>query len=56
MAETSSQNLTPKTQEMAFKRPYFSKFSGGACPRTPLGVLARSTLVGRTHVRPPPPP
>ena len=56
MAETSSQNLTPKTQEMAFKRLYFSKFSGGTCPRTPLGVLARSALVGRTDVRPPPPP
>ncbi len=38
---------------MAFKRLYFSKFSGGACPRTPLGVLARSALVGRPH---PPPP
>ncbi len=38
---------------MAFKRLYFSKFSGGACPRTPPGVLARSALVGRTDVRPP---
>ena len=25
-----------KTQEMALKRLYFSKFSWGACPRTPL--------------------
>ena len=40
---------------MAFKRLYFSKFSGGTCPRIPLGVLARSALVGRTDVRPPPP-
>ena len=54
MAQTSSQNLTPKTQEMAFKRLYFSKFSGGACPRNPLRVLARFALVGRTDVRPPP--
>ncbi len=41
---------------MAFKRLYFSKFSRGACPRTPLGVLTRSALVGRIDVRPPPPP
>ena len=30
-------------------------FSWGACPRTPLEVLAPSVRVGRIRVRPPPP-
>ena len=41
---------------MALKRLYFSKFSWGACPRTPLEVLAPSARVGQIRVRPPPPP
>ena len=44
-----------KTQEMALKRLYFSKFSWGACPRTPREVLAPSARVGQIRVRPPPP-
>ena len=40
---------------MALKRLYFSKFSWGAWPRTPLEVLAPSTRVGQIRVRPPPP-
>ena len=39
-----------KTQEMALKRLYFSKFSWGACPRTPLEVLAS----GKFLFAPPP--
>ena len=42
-----------KTQEMALKGLYFSKFSCGACPRTPLEVLAPSARVGQIRVRPP---
>ena len=42
-----------KTQEMALKRLYFSKFSWGACPRTSLEVLAPSARVGKIRVRPP---
>ena len=54
-------SLTPcikthnKTQEMALKRLYFSKFSWGACPWTPLEVLTPLALVGQIRVRPPPP-
>ena len=44
-----------KTQEMTLKGLYFSKFSCGACPRTPLEVLAPSARVGQIRVRPPPP-
>ena len=40
-----------KTQEMALKRLYFSKFSWGACPRTTLEVLAPSAEVGQTRIR-----
>ena len=40
-----------KTQKMTLKRLYFSKFSGGAWPRTPLGVLVLLGLVGQIHVR-----
>ena len=39
-----------KTQEMALKRLYFSKFSWGACPRTPVEVLAS----GKFLFAPPP--
>ena len=42
-----------KTQEMALKRPYFSKFSWGACPRTPLKILAPLARVGQIRVAPP---
>ena len=42
-----------KTQEMPLKRLYFSKFSWGACPRTPLGVLAPSARVGQIRASPP---
>ena len=41
-----------KTQEMALKRLYFSKFSWGAWTRTPLEVVAPS----RANSCPPPPP
>ena len=41
------QNLTRKTAEIAFAGIYISKFSGGACPRTPLECLAPSALVTR---------
>ena len=41
-----------KTQEMALKRLYFSKFPWGACPRTPLEVLAPKARVGQIHVPP----
>ena len=37
-----------KRQEMALKRLYFSKFSWGACPRTPLEVLTPSAQI-RVH-------
>ena len=30
-------NLVPRTLEMAFQSFQISKFSGGACPQTPLG-------------------
>ena len=43
-----------KTQEMALKRLYFSKFSWRACPRTPLQVLAPWARVGQIRVCPPP--
>ncbi len=36
-----------------FRDSTFQNFAGGAYPRTPLVVLARSALVGRTDVRPP---
>ena len=42
-----------KTQEMALKRLYFSKFSWGACPRTRLDVFAPLARVGRIPVCPP---
>ena len=42
-----------KTQEMALKRLYFSKFFRGACPRTSLEVLAASARVGQIRVCPP---
>ena len=41
------QNLTRKTAEIAFAGIYNSKFSRGACPRTPLECLAPSALVTR---------
>ena len=41
------QNLTRKTAEIVFAGIYNSKFSGGACPRTPLECLAPSALVTR---------
>ena len=43
-----------KTQEMALKRLYFSKFFRGACPQTSLEVLAASARVGQIRVYPPP--
>ena len=43
---------THKTQEMALKRLYFSKFSWGPSPRTPLEVLAPKARVGQIRVRP----
>ena len=42
-----------KMQEMALKRLYFSKFSWGACPRTPLKVLTPSAQVGQIRAPPP---
>ena len=42
-----------KTQEMALKRLYFSKFSWRACPRTLLEVLTPSARVGQIRVCPP---
>ena len=39
---------------MALKTIFF-KISGGACPLTPLKVLAPSASVGQIHIRPPPP-
>ena len=36
-----------KTQEVTLKRLYFPNFSWGACPRTPLEVLAPSARVGQ---------
>ena len=42
-----------KMQEMALKRHYFSKFSWGACPRTPLKVLTPLAQVRQIRVRPP---
>ena len=41
-----------KTQEMALRRLYFSKFSWRACPRTPLEVLTPSAQVGQIRVCP----
>jgi hypothetical protein len=38
------QNLTTKTLEIAFQRLYISKFSGGACPQTPLACLTPSSF------------
>ena len=38
---------------MALKKLYFSKFSWGACPRTPLEVLAPLARVGQIRVPPP---
>ena len=42
-----------KTQEMALKRLYFSKFSWRACSRTPLEILAPLARVGQIPVYPP---
>ena len=42
-----------KTQEMALKRLYFTKFSRENMPRTPLEVLAPSAGVGQIRVCPP---
>ena len=42
-----------KTQEMALKRLYFSKFSWGAWPRTPLEVLCLQHESGKFVSAPP---
>ena len=41
-----------RTQEMALRRLDFSKFPEGACPQTPLAVLALFALVELTDVPP----
>ena len=41
---------------MAFARPYISKFSRGACPRTPMTQYAARRADEHTAALPPPPP
>ena len=40
-------------REMHSKRPKFSKFSGGACPRTPLEARAVKTPSASFNISPP---
>ncbi len=44
----------PKRRKWHLRDSTFQNFPGGGGCQTPLGVLARSALVGRTDVRPPP--
>ena len=46
----------PKCRKWHLRDSTFQNFPGEHAPLTPLGVLARSVLVGRTDGRPPAPP
>ena len=46
--------LPPKSRKMHLREYAFSKFPGGACPRTPLGIACqRHAMVGLRPKYPP---